>query len=120
MLPPLRKKPRKAIRKKIVKDIEPLWSPAHTAFVKRYQCSIPNCEYAGFLKIDAHHVKTRGSGGGDEWLVSLCRQHHHQFHTIGRHSFDEKHGVNMRQIAREFAAASPDPKVRAASREMEI
>lgn len=35
--------------------------------------------------IDAHHVRTRGSGGGDELsnLISLCRVHHTEVHILG-------------------------------------
>ena len=30
--------------------------------------------------LDAHHIKTKGSGGDDtkENLITLCRRHHHQ------------------------------------------
>lgn len=41
-----------------------------------------------------HHVKTRGSGGGDEvWnLMPLCRYHHQEVHKIGLNKFSIMHG----------------------------
>lgn len=34
---------------------------------------------------DAHHVTSRGAGGGDTWnnLMPLCREHHAQWHQEG-------------------------------------
>jgi hypothetical protein len=34
---------------------------------------------------DPHHIKTKGSGGGDEPfnLISLCRRHHIEWHHYG-------------------------------------
>jgi 5-methylcytosine-specific restriction endonuclease McrA len=42
---------------------------------------------------DAHHIKSRGSGGHDEThnLVALCRSCHQNLHRIGLNSFAEKH-----------------------------
>lgn len=42
---------------------------------------------------DVHHWKTRGAGGTDdlENLVSLCRNHHMEFHSTGRKTFWHKH-----------------------------
>lgn len=43
------------------------------------------CCCCGDKPCDPHHIKTRGSGGGDETnnLLSLCRKHHTQIHQIG-------------------------------------
>lgn len=42
---------------------------------------------------DRAHVKTRGSGGGDqEWnIMDLCRVHHTEQHKIGIITFAEKY-----------------------------
>lgn len=42
---------------------------------------------------DAHHIKTVGSGGGDtiDNVISLCRQAHTEYHTIGAYRFSEKY-----------------------------
>lgn len=40
-----------------------------------------------------HHVKSRGSGGGDEaWnLLSLCLRCHNEIHKLGINSFAKKY-----------------------------
>ena len=42
-----------------------------------------------------HHIKTRGSGGGDviENLIGLCPVHHQEIRAIGHDTFCEKYGV---------------------------
>lgn len=42
---------------------------------------------------DPHHLKSRGSGGGDEPdnLLSLCRRHHTEVHQIGGITFLNKY-----------------------------
>lgn len=41
----------------------------------------------------AHHIKSVGSGGDDDFhnLACLCHEHHVEIHTIGRNSFAQKH-----------------------------
>ena len=45
------------------------------------------------MDADKHHIKTRGSGGGDEDynIVFLCRLHHIEIHQIGAKKMSEKH-----------------------------
>ncbi|WP_353737445.1 HNH endonuclease signature motif containing protein [Microcystis sp. M061S2] len=42
---------------------------------------------------DVHHVKTRGSGGGDDYwnVMPLCRVHHTEWHKIGMQQMIAKH-----------------------------
>lgn len=42
---------------------------------------------------DAHHIKTKKSGGPDtQWnLVSLCRQHHQELHVMANTEFANKY-----------------------------
>lgn len=55
--------------------------------------------------VEADHVKTRGSGGTDLGnLINLCTLHHTQRHTMGRHSFEKKYGVDLAQIAADLFA----------------
>lgn len=107
-LPRLQRKPRKV---KLVKPNGRLRSPKHRAWVRKHQCAVGNaiCDW----RIDAHHVKTRGAGGGDEWCVSLCRYHHQAFHNLGRHT-----GVDLFALAQEFAQGSPDPRIKEAAKTM--
>lgn len=51
------------------------------------------CLSCGNKTVDPHHIKTRGSGGGDQmWnLMPLCRQHHSEVHQIGLLKFSTKY-----------------------------
>lgn len=53
------------------------------------------CLITGVLDADIHHVKTRGSGGGDKaWnLMPLCREAHTEVHKIGLRRFSEKYPI---------------------------
>lgn len=71
------------------------------------------CLICGRGPCDPHHVRSRGAGGRDEHTVPLCEEHHHEFHDIGRHSFDKRYGVDLlheaarlhEQVARGMVAA---------------
>jgi hypothetical protein len=54
--------------------------------------SLP-CLVCGSKEVDVCHVKSRGSGGGDDvWnLMPLCRTHHAEQHQIGILTFVEKY-----------------------------
>ena len=43
--------------------------------------------------VDAHHMTSRGAGGGDtkDNLVPLCRKHHQEYHQIGISKFAWKY-----------------------------
>lgn len=51
------------------------------------------CLVCGSPNVDAHHIKTRGSGGDDSLknLAPLCRIHHTEVHRIGIISFSQKY-----------------------------
>jgi 5-methylcytosine-specific restriction endonuclease McrA len=52
-----------------------------------------SCLVCKKINPDRAHVKTRGSGGGDEeWnIMPLCREHHVEQHKIGIVTFAEKY-----------------------------
>lgn len=107
MIPKVKRKRQKTGR-------EPLRSPEHRAWVRMWQCliclaSAPN---------HAHHVKTKGAGGGDEWCVPLCAQHHSEIHNIGRDTFAKKYGMQLKRAAYQNAIYSPDRRVVAAAEAM--
>lgn len=53
------------------------------------KCLIPYCNY----KSERHHIKSRGSGGCDSDfnILTLCRNHHIEIHSIGPVRFCEKY-----------------------------
>lgn len=57
-------------------------------------------EGVAYFQTDPHHEPTRAAGGKDKDTVPLCREHHDERHRIGRKAFEEKHGVDLRAIAK--------------------
>ena len=84
--------------------------PAHLAWVRSHGCCVPGCKTTS--RIEAAHVRTGTGGGmgmkpGDEWTISLCRQHHADQHSLGEPAFGHRHQLDLRALAAEFAAKSP-------------
>lgn len=86
--------------------------PAHRAWVRRHYCSVPDCQR---LPIECAHVRT-GTGGGlalkpsDRWVISLCSYHHREQHQMGEHQFETRYGIDLIELADEFARQSPHRK----------
>lgn len=86
----------------------------HLDFVREFGCSVPGC---GSTMIDAHHVRTAANSGkgmkpADRWVVSLCHDHHMELHR-GDKTFEAKYGLDLKEMAEEFARKSPHwPKLR--------
>lgn len=81
----------------------------HRAWVRRHRCSVPGCRR---LPIECAHVRSGTDGGlglkpSDNWCVSLCRDHHLEQHMIGEVAFELEYGLDLKALAREFAARSP-------------
>lgn len=86
--------------------------PGHLAFVRSFACCVPNCRET---TIEAAHVRTGTDGGlglkpSDFWAVSLCVGHHAQQHGMGEAPFEQRHGIDLKALAQEFAAKSPHRK----------
>ena len=83
--------------------------PGHRAWVRRHHCCVPGCVE---LPIECAHVRTGTDGGvglkpSDRWVVSLCKLHHAEQHQNGEITFQERYGIDLRELAREFASRSP-------------
>jgi hypothetical protein len=48
-----------------------------------------------------------GMKPSDRWVVSLCEHHHREQHRLGERAFEEKHSLDLRELAVEFARRSP-------------
>jgi len=82
---------------------------AHRAWIKRHYCSVPDCRRG---PIECAHVRGGTDGGAglkpsDKWAISLCVHHHREQHRIGERRFEEKYGIDLIGLAREFARRSP-------------
>ena len=106
--------PKKTAKKgpKIVKDTQRPTSRAHLNWVKMHRCSVEDC--ATGTRIDPHHVKTRGAGGGDHWAIPMCRQHHDEIAKVngGPWTFQRKYGIDMYALAVHFASHSKVREIR--------
>lgn len=64
------------------------------------------CVVCSRWPVQAHHVRTRGAGGGDEQCVPLCADHHvaggQSIHRLGVVTFGVKWGVDLSEIADGF------------------
>lgn len=62
------------------------------------------CVACGFIGVDLHHVKHKGSGGsnGPHNLIPLCHKHHVEYHQYGMVRFTKfefkKNGVNGEEV----------------------
>lgn len=71
--------------------------------IQVYMDEHPYCEACGELCHGMpHHIKSRGSGGGDgpDNLLRLCWYHHTQIHTIGYIRFTERWPLLYTKIAK--------------------
>jgi 5-methylcytosine-specific restriction endonuclease McrA len=71
---------------------KPLRKKSNLDLIKKQGCKV-----CGKRNVDAHHIVSRGAGGGDELsnLIALCREHHTEIHTIGKETFGDKYGLDI-------------------------
>lgn len=84
-------------------------SKAHLNWVAKHCCCVPDCPG---MPIEAAHVRTGTGGGvglkpGDQWTISLCQGCHGWQHGVGEDYFQDRTGIDMRELAIEFAQRSP-------------
>lgn len=62
------------------------------------------CFICGQKPCDADHIKSRGSGGGDEMtnLNALCRSHHIEKHSIGTKRFFDRYYTIISQMREKY------------------
>jgi len=110
-------------------------SPELVAYVKALPCVAcvveewedgPGGGNSGIWRnvIDAHHVRTRGAGGGDVAnVIPLCRLHHDMLHMKGKSWFESRYSGDIYleslaeevtekwQTAGDFLSLADDPPV---------
>lgn len=64
------------------------------------------------MPIECAHVRNGTDGGtglkpSDSWCWSACRDHHSEQHQIGETSFEQKYGLNLKDLAMAFFRKSP-------------
>jgi hypothetical protein len=107
MLPNRLKRPKMGVRVPIQK----IW-PRHRRWVRSLAAASRS---AGPRASNAHLRSAANAGTGqiphDIFGVSLCRLHHQ--HRIGADAFNKKYGIDLWDLAAEFASRSPDWEMRA-------
>jgi hypothetical protein len=112
MIPARRKRPKMMAPK----DDAPIKCPGHMKWVRGHECSVagkgvfgPLGTFVGFHecegRMEAHHVKSRGAGGGDEQVVPLCSLAHKNIHDGC--GFSGVSGSDLALIAKRLWQASP-------------
>lgn len=112
---------RKPAKSGVMKGPKREW-PRHRSWVRKHMCCVPDCEQG---PVQFAHVRSAANAGTgikphDAWGVSLCFVHHSEQHRTGDITFSEKHGINLLQLAFEFARKSPVSEVQEFSKEMVV
>lgn len=69
--------------------------------------------------IEVSHIRTAANSGVglkpmDSSAVPMCSNHHRLYHQRGHQSFETYYGLDLAKLAAEFAAKTPDEKLREA------
>jgi len=88
--------------------------PRHRAFLRKHHCVVPGCITE---PIEVSHIRTANNAGTglkphDAFAVSMCHQHHWEYHNVGHYTFEFRHSLNLDEIAAEFVRRSPDRDMR--------
>lgn len=98
-----KKRPKMGVRQSTVVDC-----PGHLQFVRGHVCVIEGRgDHLCWGRNEAHHVVSRGAGGGDETVVCLCAGAHADGHLRGWDTFQREFGVDLSAIAAMFWKQSP-------------
>lgn len=84
--------------------------PGHLKWVRGHACACSwHFRFACSGRIEAHHQRTRGAGGGDEQAVPLCAFHHALLDSPGwsQKRLEAECNVEFAEIAARLWAKSP-------------
>ncbi len=109
-LPQRRKPPKSGISRGPQRE----W-PRHRAFLRRHHCIVPGCMAE---PIEVSHLRTANNAGTglkphDAFAVSMCHEHHMEYHRDGHQTFEHLYRVDLTAIAAEFVRRSPHIDMRA-------
>lgn len=102
-LPKRRRRPKAGLR-----EPSRVVCPQHLQWIRGNCCILADVRnHVCWGKIEAHHVTTRGAGGGDETAIPVCSAAHRLVHDLGRMTFERRFGKDLAAIASGLAALSP-------------
>ena len=94
---------------------ERIVDPEYRAWIANHPCSGVNSKrHACWGPVDTCHVKSRGSGGGDEigQLFPACRGLHQLQHVKGFNWFVKEWDLDLKLIAQELGRIWEDERAR--------
>jgi len=118
-------KRRDPVRSGIQRAVKREW-PRHRKWVRSHECcaSLHGFDEFDFCEgpIEFMHVRSAANAGTAllpfDWFgVPGCSKHHKWQHVHGAESFQKRYGVNLWELAAEFARLSPDKKMKEAMNE---
>jgi hypothetical protein len=68
-------------------------------WIKSHRCSVTGLPGTTHDPIVASHVKSRGAGGGAEYVIPMLLSLEKQLHSVGISSFQELHDVDLYFLA---------------------
>ena len=99
----------KRLERQSIRTADKRECPAHRAWVRRHHCCVEGCLRR---PIECAYVRRDTDGGtalkpSDRWTISLCQFHHIEQHQLGELGFEQRYGIDLRELAQEFARRSP-------------
>lgn len=85
----------------------PIRCVGHMKYVRGFMCAAADRGSACSGKTHAHHVTTRGAGGGDDETVPLCAKHHDEIHMKGTETFAAAYKTDLAALAKQLWNSSP-------------
>ncbi|HYF40921.1 MAG TPA: hypothetical protein VEA35_00610 [Ramlibacter sp.] len=107
-------------RKVRVKESTFIRSVSHKMFIRQQRCILwgrPGHECKGPVQCCHYRMATGGGMGlkpSDEFTFPCCWGGHDLQHKIGEVEFQERFGLDLREVCKRFARRSTDPRVREA------
>src|ERR1700744_5867918 len=87
---------------------------SHRRYVKGFGCCVPGCLAT---EIEFAHIRDAANAGisikpPDWFAVGLCRFHHQEQHDCGVWTFQDRHKIDLYDLAAQFVRESPDKQIR--------
>lgn len=75
-------------------------SEERVKWIKNQRCYVTGRVGTSGNPIVNSHIKTKGAGGGPEWVIPMLYSLEKEFHDIGIRSFEKKYGVDLEHLCR--------------------
>lgn len=114
---------REKVRSGILRGPKLVWT-RHDAFIRRHTCIVTTSKIIDDCSgpICSCHYRTAANSGtarkpASWWTWPGCDKHHKEQHAIGQDAFENKYGLDLPAVCKEFVRLSTDQDMRNAMRE---